>query len=254
MQKWKLRGLYWSEPSRAACLTEIVVIVFRLSMQERQENPAQSWSDVALLVQSLVNDGRAAVSPRPSNIDDADAVPLLRQLDGFARDELALDLPAFSPDVALWAARLVCHLCRFVVCRDIPEEQIKSTCNAACPEPRGPGTDWSADLTLRHLPALFRLARHLSNADPLVEEMKKIAANWPLSSVGIGGLENLRIDSFVDHPGLRRLYADRIISAGDMSRLGDPRVGNLLRADLGVHHELAPAIAAKIFETTHDTR
>jgi hypothetical protein len=225
-----------------------------MAMQPREEQPAQSWSDVALLVQSLVNDGRAAVSMQPSNVDDADAVPLLQQLDGLARDELALDLPAFSPSVALWAARLFCSLSRFVVCRDIPAEQIKSTCNVACPEPRGPCTDWSADLTLRHLPNLFRLARHLSNADPLVEEMKKIAANWPLSSVGIDGLEKLRIDSFADHPGLRRLYADRIISTGDISRLGDSRLGNLLRADFGVHHELAPAIAAKIFETAHDTR
>lgn len=223
-------------------------------MQPREEQPAQSWSDVALLVQSLVNDGRAAVSLRPSNIADADAVPLLQQLDGLARDELALDLPAFSPNVALWAARLFCGLSRFVVCRDIPVEQIQSVCNVACPEPRGPQTDWSADLTLRHLPHLFRLARHLSNADPLVEEMKKIAANWPVSSVGIDGLEYLRIDSFVDHPGLRRLYADRIISTGDISRLGDSRLGNILRADFGVHHELAPAIAAKIFETAHDTR
>jgi MoxR-vWA-beta-propeller ternary system domain bpX4 len=223
-------------------------------MQPREEQPAQSWSDVALLVQSLVNEGRAAVSLQPSDIDDVDAVPLLRQLDGLARDELALDLPVFSPDVALWAARLFCSLSRFVVCRDIPEEQIKSTCNVACPEPRGPQTDWSADLTLRHLPNLFRLARHLSNADPLVGEMKKIAANWPLSSVGIDGLENLRIDSFVDHPALRRLYADRIISTGDISRIGDSRLGNVLRADFGVHHELAPAIAAKIFENAHDTR
>lgn len=221
-------------------------------MQQREENQAQCYSDVALLVQSLTNNGRAAVSRRPSNMDDADAIPLLQQLDGLARDELALDLPVFSPDVALWAARLFCHLCRFVVCRDISEEQIKSACNAACPEPRGPETDWSADLILRHLPNLFRFARHLSNADPLVGEMKKIAANWPLSSVGIDGLENINLDPFIDHPGLRRLYADRVISSGDMSRFGDARVGDLLRADLGVHRELAPAIAVKLFETTHD--
>lgn len=215
---------------------------------------AQSWSAVALFIHSLANDGRATVSPQPSNIDDADAVPLLRQLHDIAREEFALDLPAFSADVALWAARLFYHLCRSVVCRDISEEQIKATCNVACPEPRGPETDWSADLTLRHLPNLFRLARHLSNVDPLAGEMKKIAADWALSSVGIDGLEKLHIDSFINHPGLRRLYADRTISAGDMSRLDDSRLGNLLRADLGVHRELAPAIATKLFETIHDTR
>jgi hypothetical protein len=80
--------------------------------------------------------------------------------------------------------------------------------------------------------------------------MKRIASAWPLSSVGIAGLEKLRLEPFVSDPALRRLYADRIIAAGDTSRLGDPRIDDLLRADLGVHSELASAIAAKLFPTT----
>jgi hypothetical protein len=199
-----------------------------------------------------VNEGRASVSAQASPVDDADALPLLQQLDAFARAELALELPAFSPNAALWGARLFHQLCRFVVCRDIAEDAIKSACNSACPEPRSPQTDWSVDLTLHHLPNLFQLARHLSNADPLVEQMKKIAAEWPLPSVGIKGLENLKLDSFIEHPGLRRLYADRIISAQDTTRLGDPRLDDLLRADLGVHREIASTVASHLFETTHD--
>src|SRR5262245_41790960 len=152
-------------------------------MQHRGDQPSNSPSDLALFIQSLANEGRGVVSAQLSDIDDADAMPTLQSLDGFARDELGLDLPGFSPEAALWAARLVHQLCRFVVCRDIPEEQIAAICSAACPAARGPETDWSADLTLRHLPNLYRFARHLSNADPLIEQMKKIAANWPLSSV-----------------------------------------------------------------------
>ena len=223
-------------------------------MQDRGDEPSQACSNLKLFIQSLVNNGRVPVSPQPSNIDDTDALPLLQQLDGLTRAELALDLPSFSPNAALWAARLFYQLCRFVVCRDIAEDEIKAGCNIACPEPRGPETDWSVDLTLHHLPNLFQLARHLSNADPLIEQMKNIAARWPLSSVGIGGLENLQIDSLLQHPGLRRLYADRILAAGDKSRLGDARLDDLLRADLGIHHELASTIAAHLFETAHDTR
>jgi hypothetical protein len=216
-------------------------------MQHSGDPTSQSCSDLALFINSLVNDGRAAVLPRPSDVEDTDVLPLLQNLDGLARDELALDLPAFSPNAALWAARLFHQLCRFLVCRDIPEEQIKTACSAACPEPRGPETDWSVDLTMRHLPNQFRFARLLSDADPLVAEMKKIAAEWPLSSVGIEGLENLQISSFAGHPGLRRLYGDRVIAAADRSRLGDPRLDDLLRADLVAHHNLAPAIAAQLF-------
>jgi hypothetical protein len=186
-------------------------------------------------------------------MDDTDALPMIRQMDGFARDELALELPAFSPAAALWAARLFHQLCRFVVCRDLPAEQINATCNPACPEPRNPETDWSADLTLHHLPRLFQIAHQFSNADPLVQQIRKIAADWPLSSVGIAGLGELRLDSFVNHRGLCRFYADRIFALGDTSRLVSARVADLLRTDLGIHRELAPAIAAKLFEPLHDT-
>jgi hypothetical protein len=107
--------------------------------------------------------------------------------------------------------------------------------------------DWSVDLVLRHLPRLFQMARHLSNADPLVQQMKQIAAAWPLSSAGITGLENLQLDFFIAQPALRRLYADRVLASGDVSRLGDARLDDLLRADLGMHRELAPVVSATLF-------
>ena len=208
---------------------------------------------LALFLKTLAEEGRAVVSHEPLANESTDALMVLRQYDNLARNELALDAPAFSTEAALWAARLVYHLCQFTVCRDIGEERIKEIYSLSCPTPRGSETDWSADLTLRHLPKLFQLARHLSHGDPLVEQMKQIATAWPLSSVGITGLVNFQLDSFISHPTLRRVYADRILAAGDGTRLGDPRVDDLLRADLGIHHELAPAIAAKLFPITHDT-
>src|SRR6266568_644558 len=131
-----------------------------VQMQLRGENSRGSASNLALCVQSLVDEGRVAVSAHPSPIDDSDTVPLLEKLDECARNELALELPAFSASAALWGARLFHQLCRFVVCREIGEEQIKAACADQCPIARGPEIDWSVDLTLRHLPRLFELARH----------------------------------------------------------------------------------------------
>ena len=223
-------------------------------MQPSGDNAAIHSSDVALCIRSLTTDGHAIVSVHPSTVDDSDAVPLLQDMDTISREELGLDLPAFRPDVALWAARLFQKLCLFIVCRDIPAETIKAVCNTACPAAHDPDTDWSADLMLRHLPNLFQLACRLSNADPLVEEIRKIAADWPLSSVGIPKLEKLQMNSFIEHPGLRRLYADRILASGDTSRLGDARLDDTLRADLGIHRQLVPIISAKLFENADDTR
>jgi len=210
-------------------------------------------SILASFLKTLAEEGRAVVSPAPLETEADDALIVLRQIDELARNELALDAPPFCGGTALWAAGLFYHLCQFTVCRDIGEDRITAVCGVAPPAPRSPEVDWSADLTLRHLPKLFQLARHLSNADPLLQQMKQIAVAWPLSTVGIGGLADLRLDSFWDDPALRRLYADRIFSAGDTTRLGEARVDDLLRADLGVHSGLAPAIAARLSQPSHET-
>ena len=199
-------------------------------------------------IKSLAEEGCAVVGSSPLEERDDSAPSALSQLDECARAELGLTAPEFSPSAALWAARLFYHLCQFTVCRDLGEDAVTAACTVPCPEPRSPSTDWSADLTLRHLPRIFQLARHLSSADPLIQRIKEIAAAWPLSSVGIPELEKLNVDSFVVHDALRRLYADRIIEHTDTSRLGDARVDDALRADLGLHRDLAPALAEKLFQ------
>lgn len=236
-----------SDASSQAELARVTVLDnFPLHM-ENSDATGGPYSDLAPFLKLLAEEGRAVVSPKPLTENSKDALAVLRQLDEFARNELALETPEFSAEAALWAARLCYHLCQFTVCRDIGEEQVKTALGVPCPEARRPETDWAADLTLRHLPKLFQLARHLSQADALVQNMKQIAAAWPLSSAGIPGLENQQLESFVEHPALRRLYADRIVAAGDASRLNDPRIESMLRADLGIHHELAPALAAKLY-------
>jgi hypothetical protein len=222
-------------------------------MQHGSENAPGSVSDLAVCLQSLADGGRAAICAHPSDRNDSDALPLLEQMDASAREALALDLPEFSAHAALWSARLFHQLCRSVVCRDIPEAQIGAACAVPCPEQRSPQTDWSVDLTLRHLPRLFHLARHLSNADPLIGQMKLIGAAWPLSSIGIPGLGKLDLGSISADAALQRLYADRIIASADITRLGDPQVDDLLRADLQVHRNLAPLIADELFTTNHDS-
>ena len=183
-----------------------------------------------------------------------DILPLLQRLDTAAREEFALAVPDYTSTAAVWAARLLYQLCQFVVCRDIGSQTIAKVCAVPCPAPRSPETDWSVDLTLRHLPRVFQLARHLSHADPLLEQLRLVARAWPLSSVGIPDLKDFRLDSFLPHPALRRLYLDRIMLSDDVSRLENDQVSAALRADLGLHRELAPAaLAAQLFGPGNDT-
>jgi hypothetical protein len=191
--------------------------------------------------------GRALISPGVLPDKDHDALTVLEEIAACDRDSLAFELPQFSAEAALWSARLFYQLCQFVALRDIGEDKISAACGVACPVPRCPSTDWSVDLVMRNLPRLFQIARNLSNADPLVEHLKRLARTWPLSSVGIPSLGELSLDTFIGHPGLRRLYADRVQAANDASRLGDARVDDVLRADIGIHRDLAPFLSAKLF-------
>jgi hypothetical protein len=216
-------------------------------MENTGQTLPEAGPSLASFVHALTNDGRIVVSSEPIAADES-ALSELVELNQRAQSELAGDAPGFSSETALWAANLLYQICQFVVCRDIGEGQIAAAFANECPTARGPETDWSADLLFRHLPALLRLAQQLSNGDPLVQELKKVAAAWPLSSVGVPDLADLNLDTFIHQPALARLYADRIVADGDTSRLGDSRVDDLLRADLGVHRELAPEIAKKLFE------
>jgi hypothetical protein len=208
----------------------------------------EAGPSLASFVHALANDGRIVVSSEPIAAPDESALSELVKLNQRAQSELAGEAPGFSSETALWAANLLYQICQFVVCRDIGEAQMAAAFANECPAARGPETDWSADLLFRHLPGLIRLAQQLSNGDPLVQELKKVAAAWPLSSVGVPDVAELNLDTFIHQPAVARLYADRIIAAADTSRLGDPRVDDLLRADVGVHRELAPEIAKRLFE------
>src|SRR2546422_66212 len=165
-------------------------------MEASGANQPGTVASLAVFIQSLANEGRAVVFSEPLSPEE-NVLPILKQLDEAARAEAGLDLPMFSDSVALWAARMFYHLCEFTACRDIGEEQIKSTCQTPCPQKRGPATDWTADLVLRHFRRLFQLAKHLSNADPLLGEIRRLASEWPLSSVGIPGLTVTQLDTFV---------------------------------------------------------
>ena len=109
-----------------------------------------------------------------------------------------------------------------------------------------PETHYSVDLVFHYLPDLMRFARSAAAADPLVEHLRRWARKWPLSSVGIEGVDDVSIDGFADSPGLMRLYADRVIAAGDTSRLSDPRVRQAVGGALGMYEDLGGRMAAAL--------
>jgi hypothetical protein len=216
-------------------------------MPIQSESPERVPRTLSVFVEKLMTEGQAAVFNEPGTLQvDSDCARILSGWEEIVRDDLAGGAPAFSAATAVWAARIFYFACQFVVCRDLSEAEIVRSLNEPCPEKRSPSVDWSADLLFRHLPEVYRSARHLSNGDPLVRELLKIAAEWPLSSVGIPLERTPDVKTFIGHPALKQLYVDRILETTDVARLGESQVDEELRASIGVHSELCPIIADKI--------
>ncbi|MEZ0275978.1 MAG: hypothetical protein ACAH88_13815, partial [Roseimicrobium sp.] len=105
----------------------------------------------------------------------------------------------------------------------------------------------SADVVLRHLPALYQWAKSLSAADPLVLGMPALAVRFTLSSVGMGALpEPLDITTLKRHESLWRWYIDRVMERQDESRLSDPDVNAAVRDALGTHPSLSSRMAVAV--------
>jgi hypothetical protein len=160
------------------------------------------------------------------------------------RLDTAGEAPEFNIEAARWAAVIVFRACQFTVHRDVPAEIVAHDLGIPCPSPRQPSTDYSADLTLRFLPDLLTFARSAAENDPLVASLRRLAQEWPLSSVGVADLVPLDLSSFFDHPALRTLYVDRVLARGDAARLDNLRVKQAVEAAVGAHRELAGKLAA----------
>jgi len=123
----------------------------------------------------------------------------------------------------------------------------------ACPRPPDPVTCYSVDLLLRYLPDVAAMAHGIAEDDPLVESLRELGRQWPLSSVGMPELGTVDPGAFVDDPSLRALYVDRILERRDTSRLDHPAVRAAVQAALGLHHELAPEIISALETSEGET-
>jgi hypothetical protein len=195
-----------------------------------------------LFVDALLETGRVRV---PASRDaPADLEAAVAELDRGVRPELAFEAPPLDVPVGVWALTILYRGCQSLVYRDIDADAVRDALSQRCPARQpSPAVCYSADLAFRYLPDLLSLARGVAVDDPLVTGLTELARGWPLSSVGVKGVESIDVAPFVNNPALLQLYVDRIIERSDCSRVTDPRVNEALRAALGGHHELAPGLA-----------
>jgi hypothetical protein len=192
----------------------------------------------------LFESGRVSVEPGPLAELDREVDPILESAEKIAAINLAGTAPAFCLSTARWAALLLYRASQIVVCRDVEAKTIRELLGEKCPQSHSPQTDYSADLLFQYLPDAIGTARAVASGDPLLQPLLILAREWPLSSVGVADAGPVDVKAFISHPGMRQLYADRIIARADVTRLGDPLVDSAVREALGAFPELCKPIAA----------
>jgi hypothetical protein len=198
---------------------------------------------LSIFLQALFDHGRVRVAAPTEKVSTQDlraAEEALREQDAASRLEGPGGLPELDMAIALWGAKTFHGACQLVVFRQLDEQAIAELLPPAQAHGNPQSSHWSADLTLRFLPDLLRQASAISEEDPLVRNLRSLAYQWPLSSVGIEGVNPEHVDELSASPALLQLYVDRILARKDFPRLKDPAVREAARKSVGIHAELWP--------------
>ena len=207
-------------------------------------------------LENLLEDGRVVV-PQFRVLPESEirkGSEILIRFEHEYRAELPGSLPPFDLASGCWAAIRLFRASQFAVYRDVPAHVVDHELALPVELPVAPATHYSVDVLFRFLPDLVKFAASASEGAPLVQHLMGWARQWPLSSVGVSDVGEIRLDGFAGSDGLLQLYADRIIATGDTSRLSDPRACEAVRASLGMYPNLAPRIAEALqdFDQAND--
>ena len=195
---------------------------------------------------ALVESGNVVVTQDFREEVEPEAEKILKDFDQLYRLHLPGNAPDFVPEAAVWAAKMLHRGCQFLVCRDIDGEIVMKAMQEVCSVVPSPAAAYSVDLTFRFLPDLIGMTRNVASGDPLLQSLLQLARDWPLSSVGVEGVEVLDVSHFINNACLRQLYVDRILERKDFTRLGNPEVNQAIQQALGAHEELNPAMASRL--------
>lgn len=190
---------------------------------------------LADFITQLCREGRATVDweLRPHSDQELDgAKAVLKQYYEATSLEMPYQAPDFHPHAALWGATYLFMAIRFVLVRQYDEALINQHL-IDYPGTKTPEVIYSADLCLRFLPDLLKLAKGIAPDDILVTKIKETALEWPFSSVGIKLGAAPALEVVEAHASLRLAYRDRVIAAADKSRI--PGQEMLVEAALGEH-------------------
>jgi hypothetical protein len=179
---------------------------------------------------------------------DEGLAALLKEWHGEACEDLAGPALEFDEAAARRGTTMLFRAAWFYLHRDAAAAQMSALLEEPLPAPVTAAALFSADLTLRYLPEVHRLARTLAPGDPLLAALQAMAEAQPLSGAGIPPAEDgtrtpdaAAWSAMRAHPGLWRLFIDRVIHANARWWLAREDVRETVRHATGAFaRELVP--------------
>lgn len=201
-------------------------------------------------LESLFDNGRVKViTPEEIQTDDRNAAEkLLLQSEAIWRLDQPMGLPEFNVSAGMWSAELLFRSAQFQVFRDVNPEAIQSAFKLAGPDVESPSSHYSVDLCFRYLGDVLRMSNLASSDDPLNDEISQLLSHWPLSAIGVKGVEPPVRGAAFKHQGLWRMFIDRVIAKGDARLMADPQIQQSIEVAVGAFPELVPACQKQIEE------
>ncbi|WP_354580336.1 hypothetical protein [Hymenobacter sp. UYP22] len=190
---------------------------------------------LAEFIEEIWTAGTCTVSPAPMPVEEENELAALAWLQRCYAEDIRhqpAPMPAFEAAAALWAARFLYRAVQLTVLRELDDTAVRVWLQEF-PGLGTPEAQYSADLLLRHLPDLLRLCQGLAPADALVLHLQATLVRWPLSAVGAKLPDLPDPAPVLGHPGLRLLYADRLLAIRDLPLARHPAARELLREVLG---------------------
>lgn len=182
----------------------------------------------------LVRDGSTVL------FDSLRAQEILASRDKVMRFGMAHDAPPFLAEAALHGAVILFLAAQRFIDRSAGMAPLhEAIASVYALDRSNVSVVYSVDLALSFLPGLYRNAVLLSEEDELTLTLRQLARKWPLSSIGVPGVEVRASPSFLGNAALAQLYVDRLLEADDASRLHADLVMRV-RQSLGAYdHDLA---------------
>jgi len=147
--------------------------------------------------------------------DVATAGRLLKRIYEEECVDLPFEPPRFDQAAAIWSAQFLYRAVQFALLRELDDQSIQQELQPF-PSPLTPSAVIAVDLCMRYLPDLFKLVRGLAPDDILLIYIRRTAAQWPYSAVGMGLMDGgSEVTTILSDKGLRQVYLERVIEKED---------------------------------------